>query len=366
MQKSAGQPNIPVHYITWRALPGGAESFVTHYADYFIRLRRVYIYSLRPSENKLSDLPNVLFQSGVDNNWACYRNYFFYCRKYRSHIFHLLNTGPITLLIALLAGVRHPIYHIHGTKHWKNLFENFCLKVVWFISSLFEITFIANSRHSADVFQKDVLPISPIIIYNGFHTDTFLAKRFLRPSLRRLAYIGRLHPGKNTELVLRLFEETAGMFPNLELHFAGDGMQREELQRQAQNSPYSNRIIFHGWVKDVASFYENADLFLFPSAHESFGNVVLEALLTGLPVLTSNIPVFDEIHGGEKAFLLGDPDNYEAMKCNFLTAIAHFPDLAQKAYTVGEQIAKTFKIENHLQGIESIYLKTDDNLANAK
>ncbi|MCK6692421.1 MAG: glycosyltransferase family 4 protein, partial [Thermoanaerobaculia bacterium] len=176
----------------------------------------------------------------------------------------------------------------------------------------------------------------------------------MRQELRRIAYIGRLHPGKNVELVLRLFGEVATQHPRLELHIAGDGMLREQLESQVQSSLYRDRIIFHGWVNDVASFYENADLFLFPSAHESFGNVVLEALLTGLPVLTSNIPVFDEIHGGEKAFLLGDPDNYEAMKCNFLTAIAHFPDLAQKAYTVGEQIAKTFKIENHLQGIESI------------
>ncbi|MBK8923720.1 MAG: glycosyltransferase family 4 protein [Saprospirales bacterium] len=348
-----------MHYIVWRALPGGAESYVTYYAERFAAERKIYVYSLRYSENKVSDSGKAHFQSGTDHNWACYRDYFFYCRRYKGHIFHLLSTGPITLLLALLAGVRHPVYHIHGTKYWKTFAEKLYLKTAWLISSLFRVTFIANSRYSAGIFHRDVLSIKPKVIYNGFATGAYLEKRFLRPELRRIAYIGRLHPGKNVELVLRLFGEVAAQLPRLELHIAGDGMLREQLESQAQSSPYRDRIIFHGWVEDIASFYQSIDLFLFLSAYESFGNVVLEALLTGLPVLTSDIPVFEEIHGGESAFLLGDPGNYEALKGNFLNAVAHFPDLAQRAYNLGGQIAGTFDMEKHLTEIEAVYLNTD-------
>lgn len=355
-------PKAPVHYIVWRAAPGGAESYVSYYTDRFAKERDVYIYSLRSSENGLSNFPRTQFQSGADTNWACYRDYFFYCRKHRSHLFHILSTGPITLLLTLLAGVRHPVYHIHGTKYWKSSIEKIYLKTAWLISSLFTVTFIANSRYSAGIFRRDILPVEPKVIYNGFVTDTYLEKRFLRQELRRIAYIGRLHPGKNVELVLRLFGEVAAQHPRLELHIAGDGMLREQLESQAQSSPYRDRIIFHGWVEDVASFYESIDLFLFLSAYESFGNVVLEALLTGLPVLTSNIPVFEEIHGGENAFLLGDPGNYEALKGNFINAVTNFPDLAQKAYNLNGQIAEKFDLERHLTEIEVLYLNSDASI----
>lgn len=353
----------PVHYVVWRAYPGGAESFAAYYTNRFEEDRSIHLYSLRSCENYITDSPGIQFQSGADTNWACYRDYFFYCRKHRNHIFHLLSTGPITLLIALLAGVRHPVYHIHGTKYWKTFKEKIYLKTAWLISSLFKVTYIANSQYSAGIFHQDVLPIKAKVIYNGFVTDTYLENRFLRQELRRIAYIGRLHPGKNVELVLRLFGEIAAQLPWLELHIAGDGMLREQLESQAQNSPYRDRIIFHGWVEDVASFYKSIDLFLFLSAYESFGNVVLEALLTGLPVLTSNIPVFEEIHGGESAFLLGDPGNYETLKRNFINAVANFPELAQKAYNLSAQIAGKFDIERHLTEIEALYLDTDASIA---
>ena len=172
-----------------------------------------------------------------------------------------------------------------------------------------------------------------------------------------MAYIGRLHPGKNVELVLRLFEAVAGDMPELELHIAGDGMLRAPLEIQARNSPYGDRIVFHGWVSDMAAFYQSVDLFVFLSAFESFGNVLIEALLTGLPILTSNVPVFNEIHGGETAFLLGDPEPYDAVEQKFRRAIAGFPLLAQRAYALGGQLGERFSMQRHLDAVEHVYTR---------
>ena len=356
MKKNTSTPSsTPLHYVVWRALPGGAESYVTQYAEQFGAARDIYVYSLRASENRISEAPQVHFTAGSDNNWACYRDFFLYCRQHKDHFFHLMSTGPITLLLALLAGVRHPVYHIHGTKYWKSAKEKIYLKAAWRLASRFQVTYIANSRYSAGIFQIEVLPLAPKVIYNGFDTENFLARRYRRTSLRRMAYVGRLHTGKNVDLVLRLFAGIAESFPELELHIAGDGMLRETLEAQAQQTPFGHRIVFHGWVEDVASFYQNIDLFLFLSAYESFGNVVLEALLAGVPVLTSNIPVFEEIHGGEEAFLLGDPGDFEAMQVRFEQAVAHFPALAEKAYHFADQAGDAFSMSTHLAEIESLY-----------
>lgn len=170
-----------------------------------------------------------------------------------------------------------------------------------------------------------------------------------------MAYIGRLQPGKNVELVIRLFKEVAAEYPKLELHIAGDGALRRVLEREASQSPHRDRIKFHGWVTDIAGFYGSVDLFVFLSAYESFGNVLPEALLTGLPVLTSNIPVFEEIYGSESDFVLGDPERYDEIKENFRKALAGYPQLADDAFALSERMLQTFNIEHHLSEIENIY-----------
>ncbi|MBK8966205.1 MAG: hypothetical protein IPM36_05910 [Lewinellaceae bacterium] len=59
----------PVHYILWKTQPGGAESLVTAYIEHFSKTREQYLYSLRPSENELSSLPELHFQAGYEKTW---------------------------------------------------------------------------------------------------------------------------------------------------------------------------------------------------------------------------------------------------------------------------------------------------------
>lgn len=347
--------SAPIHYVTWQSMPGGMESYISHYTNRFYGQRELYIYSLRPVGNGLNERLDDHFAEGSENNFTCYKQYFQYCRTYRKDLFHLMNGGPIVLLLTLLAGVRNPVYHIHGTKYWKKWWNKLYLKTAWLLCSLFRVRYIANSQYSADIFRRDVLPVRPRVIYNGFHLSRFLEKRWLRARLRRMAYIGRLDAGKNAHLVIRLFEDIAGEMPELELHLAGIGDLRDELEQQARQSPYSDRIVFHGWIEDIAGFYASVDLFVFLSAFESFGNVLAEALLTGLPILTSAVPVFEEIHGGETAFCLGNPEEYETIRDNFRTAVSDYPALAQKAYAAAERLQGLFDLETHIKEIENTY-----------
>ena len=56
-------------------------------------------------------------------------------------------------------------------------------------------------------------------------------------------------------------------------------------------------MIFHNWVTQsiAASYYKSADICVFPSRHEGFGIVILEAMASGTPVIASDIPSFREI-----------------------------------------------------------------------
>ncbi|PKO34120.1 MAG: glycoside hydrolase [Betaproteobacteria bacterium HGW-Betaproteobacteria-7] len=94
-------------------------------------------------------------------------------------------------------------------------------------------------------------------------------------------YVGRLAPEKNPQLVLAAFAAIRQRHPGARLIWVGDGPAAEGL---ASAHPEHHFAGMRTGV-DLAMHYASADLFLFPSLTETYGNVVAEAMASGLPVV---------------------------------------------------------------------------------
>ncbi|WP_018870883.1 MULTISPECIES: glycosyltransferase family 1 protein [unclassified Thioalkalivibrio] len=96
-----------------------------------------------------------------------------------------------------------------------------------------------------------------------------------------LMSVGRLAPEKSPEDVIRAWEAVRTRLPNARLVMVGDGPSRPALEARHPE------VIFAGMRtgEDLAAHYASADLFVFASRSETFGNVVIEAMASGLPVL---------------------------------------------------------------------------------
>jgi len=100
-----------------------------------------------------------------------------------------------------------------------------------------------------------------------------------------LLMVGRVAPEKNVELGLRAFERARRARPGLRMVVVGDGPALARMRAQHPDVHFAG--VQRGAA--LAAHYASADLFLFPSLTDTFGNVVLEALASGLPVVSFNV-----------------------------------------------------------------------------
>jgi glycosyltransferase involved in cell wall biosynthesis len=140
------------------------------------------------------------------------------------------------------------------------------------------------------------------------------------PDHRVLLHVGRLAPEKNAGLALQTFERLSARRPGLHMVVVGDGPMRAKLERAHP------RVKFVGMQtgQALARHYASADVFLFPSLTETFGNVTLEALASGLAVAAFNTgAAAQHIRDGVSGCL--------APPCEGLNAADAFLDAATRA-----------------------------------
>jgi glycosyltransferase involved in cell wall biosynthesis len=98
--------------------------------------------------------------------------------------------------------------------------------------------------------------------------------------------LGRLAPEKGFATLLDAFALLRR--PDAQLKIYGDGPDRERLQQQVERFGLAGRIDFAGYVTDPWNTYSEASCFALTSRSEGFGNVVVEALASGLPVVSTD------------------------------------------------------------------------------
>lgn len=101
-----------------------------------------------------------------------------------------------------------------------------------------------------------------------------------------LLYVGRVSREKGLEMLVDAFRELIDSGVPLALAVIGDGPYRKEMEAALSGYP----ALFTGYLagEQLQQGYASADLFVFPSATDTFGNVVLEAQASGLPVIVSD------------------------------------------------------------------------------
>ncbi|MBI1837037.1 MAG: N-acetyl-alpha-D-glucosaminyl L-malate synthase BshA [Flavobacteriia bacterium] len=180
-------------------------------------------------------------------------------------------------------------------------------------------------------------------------------RRYALDHERILCHISNFRKVKRVEDVLRIFAKVVEKIP-AKMIFAGDGPERNNLERLCRDLNLCQRVIFVGKVSDTTHVLEMSDLFILPSDTESFGLAALEALAVGVPVISSNTGGIPEVNvHGETGFLSAVGDVVD-MSNNVLELLQNEAKFQQFRINSLRR-AKKFSLEKILPLYENLYLE---------
>jgi len=144
----------------------------------------------------------------------------------------------------------------------------------------------------------------------GRRSDDLRAHWDAGPETTVVLCVGRLAPEKNLTALTDAWRAMSAQSRSLKLVLVGDGPARASLQAQLPGAVFAG--MRHG--TDLAAHYASADAFLFPSLTETFGNVVPEAMASGLAVLAYDYAAAGQLIRHRENGLLAPMDNAEELK----------------------------------------------------
>ncbi|HWT29235.1 MAG TPA: glycosyltransferase family 1 protein [Methylophilaceae bacterium] len=214
----------------------------------------------------------------------------------RPHVVHIATEGPLGW--AALKAARSLGIPVSSSFHTN--FHRYCrhYRMGWLVGLV--------SRHLRQFHNQCALTMVPntalgrlleadryrnvVILGRGVDTALFSPMRRdetlredwgLAPADIGVLYVGRIAAEKNLELVVRTFDAIRQVMPTARMIWVGDGPESKRLRKRHPDHVFCGSQVDEA----LAAHYASADLFLFPSMTETFGNVVPEAMASGLAVV---------------------------------------------------------------------------------
>ena len=170
---------------------------------------------------------------------------------------------------------------------------------------------IVNSNYMKNELQRLFgLPYEKInVVPNGVNINLFqdverdydFRRRYAMDNEKIILFMGRLVYEKGIQNLIAAMPKILANYHDSKLVICGKGGMINELRNQANRLGLGNKVYFAGYMnaKNVQKMYKCADVSVFPSTYEPFGIVALEAMLSGTPIVVSDIGGLNEIvdHG---------------------------------------------------------------------
>ena len=183
---------------------------------------------------------------------------------------------------------------------------------------------------------------------------------FALPDELVFMHASNFRPVKNTRRVVEIFAAAAARVP-AKLVLIGEGPDVSACQKLARELKIENRVSFLGEQEYIEEILPIADVFLLPSAHESFGLVALEAMSCAVPVIATNVGGMPEVIEDGKSGFLADPSDLATMT-EIAVALARDPARRHEIGEAARERAAAFATSHAVEHYIALYRSLLDPL----
>ena len=165
----------------------------------------------------------------------------------------------------------------------------------------------------------------------------------------KIVCVGSLIERKGVDLVLNALAKVKS---ECSLYLAGEGEEKEQLQKHAENLQILDKVHFLGQLKreELLEHYADSDLFVLPTREDCFALVILEAICAGLPVVCSKYAdgAYDLIEEGKSGYIIDRYDEEKFAAC--IDQVLGNPALRKEMQLYSDKIIEKFRFSNIAKG----------------
>ncbi len=266
----------------------------------------------------------------------------------RPDLVHVVTEGPLGWAAVFAARKRRlPLtsgYHTHFAQYSSHYHVGWLMPWVtrWLdaLHKRCDATFVPTPELAGDLTARGVPNVQPVgrgvdteLFHPGRRDSALRARWGVRDDALACLYVGRLAPEKNLTVVAQAFSAIEARHPHARMIWVGDGPALGNLRTAHPEHVFAGSRI----GTELAAHYASADLFLFGSLSETWGNVLTEALASGLGVVTyrraaGEILIQDGVNGYTVR-----PDDADA----FIEAAQHLASDPAKRQELGQQACRS-------------------------
>ncbi|WP_147819819.1 glycosyltransferase [Salidesulfovibrio onnuriiensis] len=255
--------------------------------------------------------------------------------------------GPVGLAALAISRILripfHGTYHTAFPQYVRAFTEDTALEdgcwrfMTWFYNQM-QVIYAPSEATKLELAERGIDPEKIITYPRGVDVDRFHPSKrngfylnYATGTGKKLLYVGRVSLEKGLDHLATAYRMLSKIRPDLTLVVVGDGPYLDEMRKSLRGT----NTVFTGLLTGdrLAAAYASSDLFVFPSATDTFGNVVLEAQASGLPCIVTD-------QGGPCENIIQDETGLVIPAHNpdaIVRAVLHLVDTPERIYYMGRK-----------------------------
>lgn len=267
-----------------------------------------------------------------------------------SHIY----AGKYAHIAATMASVKSKVYTVHNVAQKEATDSNKRMNKVLFKKlGVVPVALTEEVQKSIeDVYGIDESKIP--VVFNGIPLERCKPIQVYKKNATEIVHVGRFFEAKNHRNLIYAFVDAHARFPEIHLKLYGDGPLRNDMEKLVSELQAEKYIHFMGLTNDIYSAMSESDIFILPSIYEGMPMTLIEAMATGLPIITTPVGgIVDMLGDGKEAiFTETDSESIAESICKLVNNVA----LRQSLGIAALKRSKQFSAIAMAKQYEEVYL----------